>query len=204
MKDSCDLVKTLQNPNSEINEEIVLGFDVRADPNIIWANRRSRPHDFLLRDVSQPLSVDSSVWLYQPSDTLDGITSFTLSGWQFSSSDEAKEQTKSGQVTIAVTVRLVGLDQSVREDWLQRAWVHYRPESEWILLGYDIGDQSCLSGLSNCGYGAERDKWKSIWGEDINEHHLVTNSAKAEMLARATDARVPEHAPFAAFGLYLL
>jgi hypothetical protein len=185
-------------------DEIVLGFDLRADPSLVWADRGRRPREYLLRDVPQPLAADSSVWPYRPADTLQGARSFSVCGWRYSTSDEARAEAQADQVVIGVTVRLVGLDSETRDAWVHAAWVGTPPEAHWDRLGYDVGDGSCLSGLSNCGYGAERAAWVSAWAGSLSDHHLVAEPAQADLMARAMDGRVPEHAPFSALGLYLI
>jgi hypothetical protein len=184
--------------------EIVLGFDVRATPTTRWRDTGLRPSEFLLRDTAQPLAVDSSVWPRRSTDTVSGATRFETRGWQYFSEAEARGQAGQDQVIIAVTVRLIGLDEESCDFWRSSAWVRTAPSKSWSLLGYDIADHGCLSGLSNCGYGPDRDRWAASWGAVVNEYHLVTDGAKADALARATNDRVPEHAPFAAFGLYLV
>jgi hypothetical protein len=74
-----------------------------------------------------------------------------------------------------------------------------------VLLGYDVADVHFTSGLSNCGYlGEEREWLRSKWGRDLNEHHLFRESTRALEFVAVTDKRVPEHAPFLVFGVYLL
>jgi len=101
-------------------------------------------------------------------------------------------------------VRLAGMDDLLREEWRRYAWIRTPPAVSWVLLGYDVGDRYCLSGLSNCGYGAERDRWAAEWGESLNDYHLFSDPHRADAFARANDARVSEHAPFTVFGLYLI
>jgi hypothetical protein len=189
---------------SSLVEEIVLGFDVRADPRVPWEDRGLRTGAFLLREVAQPLAADSSVWPHRATDTLKGATGFSVEGWRYWTEDEARDHVGANQVAISVTVRLIGLQEDARRYWEDAAWVGGPPKQEWRLLGYDVGSRSCLSGLSNCGYGAERDAWAAAWGSVLNEHHLVIDGVSADALARATNARTPEHGPFSAFGLYLV
>ncbi len=73
------------------------------------------------------------------------------------------------------------------------------------LLGFDVGDGGLLSGLSNCGYQAEeRAALRLRWAPQLNEHHLFEETAPAFEFRALADERVPEHAPFFVYGLYLV
>ncbi len=92
--------------------------------------------------------------------------------------------------------RLLGFD--VREMW-------FTLDPAWKLLGFDVSDGSLLSGLSNCGYAAEESKsLRAQWRGHLNQHHLFEEPASASGFCRLTDARVPEHAPFCVYGLYVV
>jgi hypothetical protein len=43
-----------------------------------------------------------------------------------------------------------------------------------------------------------------VWAPLLNEWHLFDNPGDAATYADVTDQRVPEHAPFYAYGLYQL
>ncbi len=76
---------------------------------------------------------------------------------------------------------------------------------EWTLLGFDVADAGLVSGLSNCGYDqAEIAALRSSWATHLNEHHLFTDVRRAFSFRDLSDPRVPEHAPFFVYGLYLL
>jgi hypothetical protein len=87
------------------------------------------------------------------------------------------------------------------------AWYPIMPPEvapEWILLGYDVSDYFLLSGLMNCGYIAEDGDLKGQWANKLNRYHLFEKMEDALVFARYTDERVKEHAPFFAYGIYLI
>ncbi|PTL76850.1 hypothetical protein DAT35_47090 [Vitiosangium sp. GDMCC 1.1324] len=78
-------------------------------------------------------------------------------------------------------------------------------EEGWKLLGYDVADGGLISGLSNCGYTeAEAASLRAKWAGHLNEHHLLGDLERALEFREVSDRRVPEHAPFFVFGLWLI
>lgn len=75
----------------------------------------------------------------------------------------------------------------------------------WSVLGFDVADGSLLSGLTNCGYAPDEvDVLRARWGPRLNESHLFSSIGDALAFREVADARVPEHAPFFVYGLYLV
>jgi hypothetical protein len=75
----------------------------------------------------------------------------------------------------------------------------------WRRLGFDVADGSRLSGLSNCAYTpGEIHRLRSLWGPRLNQDHLFGDPVDALRFRDMTNARVPEHAPFFVYGLYLI
>jgi hypothetical protein len=73
---------------------------------------------------------------------------------------------------------------------------------EWPLLGYDVADQSFMSGLMNCGLAEPgRSSMAHAWALRVNERHLFFDVADAFAFALELDSRVPEHAPFFVFAV---
>jgi hypothetical protein len=67
----------------------------------------------------------------------------------------------------------------------------------WSLLGYDVCDDSLLSGLMNCAYAAgEKSCLRERWKSALNSFHLFNHAADAQAFSTESDARVPEHGPF--------
>lgn len=76
--------------------------------------------------------------------------------------------------------------------------------SEFHFLGYDVGDWGLISGLSNCGFGAEEPvaEYRKHWAPKLNTHHLFDDIDDAHAFVEFANRRVPEHAPFFVFGLW--
>jgi hypothetical protein len=75
----------------------------------------------------------------------------------------------------------------------------------WPFLGFDVGSGGLLSGLMNCGYeDDERTAMTELWGPRLNEHHLFEDAESAFVFRHVTNRRVPEHAPFFVYGLWLI
>ncbi len=75
----------------------------------------------------------------------------------------------------------------------------------WQRLGYDVADDGLISGLSNCGYGEEEAaEMRLAWSGRLNVHHLFDNPSLAFEFRALTGRRVPEHAPFSVYGLYVM
>jgi hypothetical protein len=208
-------------------EERLLGFDARERPNelgSLWPpDRRAL---FLLRsDVAIPLSVDTLVW---PSvfDTGQGIglpgpqrKALRLAGlplppytgpnaglWEDASSLRRYLSERRGEIASCVMIAV---------SWFPSAGGSFgpyptsklpgTPDSGWQRLGFDVADGSQLSGLSNCGYLAEEAEHLRVdWTPRLNESHLFDDPDLAMEFCALTDARVPSHAPFYVYGLYLV
>lgn len=184
-----------------------VGAEVRVDPewpDPAWEDAR-RARYLLRRDVGRPLSLDRAVWSScpmaageRPPDTLPWVSLEEVSQWAV----DAKTTFTLPPVTI-----VIGL---VIEDATDAALAESRgvdselvAEAGWRLLGFDVSD-GAISGLSNCGYEeAEADALRAVWGARLNEHGLFAEVHDALAFRRATDARVPEHAPFAVYALWL-
>jgi hypothetical protein len=58
---------------------------------------------------------------------------------------------------------------------------------------------------ANCGYAADEvDALRARWGRRLNESHLFGSIGEALAFREVADARVPEHAPFFVYRLYLV
>ena len=66
-------------------------------------------------------------------------------------------------------------------------------------------DPWLLSGLSNCGFiDGERGDLRARWAPHLNRRHLFESLDEARAFSEASDARVPEHAPFTPCGIQVL
>lgn len=68
---------------------------------------------------------------------------------------------------------------------------------QWLPLGYDICDETFLSGLMNCAVDrAHLGKSASMMTLSVNQYHLFDRILDAERFRAFLCAAVPEHAPF--------
>ena len=108
---------------------------------------------------------------------------------------------------VAIAIVLHGDEAKARTDHSIAALDDDRmaaaPPDGWTLLGYDVADQGLTGGLANCGYHApDKPDWQRRWSAHLNDHGLLTTIADAAEFAAASDARVPEHAPFFVYAMY--
>ena len=101
--------------------------------------------------------------------------------------------------TIAIT-QCVSPEES--PDWYPIVPPEVAPE--WSFLGYDVSDYYLLSGLMNCGYRAEDGDLKAQWADKLNHYHLFDKMDDALEFARLRGGQIKEHAPFFAFGIYVI
>jgi hypothetical protein len=212
-------------------EERLLGFDVReqwVDPDSLWDDGRRKL--FLLRaDAPKPLSTDVLVW---PSvfDTGQGIglppserARLHLSGiptpswiganaglWESLAHVQqylADHLTAPRRCAVIAVSWLsdTGFSRSSAVGPYLEPTVPAERDAQWKLLGFDVADGSLVSGLSNSGYSfADAPRLRRDWVPYLNSSHLFIKPAPALRYREITDARVPEHAPFFAYGLYVV
>ncbi len=212
-------------------EERLIGFDVR-EPRTKLPQRwhQTRRQMFLLRpDAATPLSTDTLVW---PSvfDTGQGIglpeqqrIQLGLAGvtmpakigsgaglWDDASAmlrylaEHSIEPGPAAVIAVSWLSDRGFSDAGIYGPCLADTTPAVRDRS-WQLLGFDVSDGSLLSGLSNCGYtAAEGQLLRPTWGPLLNESHLFPDTTRAFEYREITNARVPKHAPFFVFGLYLM
>jgi hypothetical protein len=201
-----------------------LGFDVRLDPvNLARGWSAKRRTQFLLRDdIDVPISIDPMVWpsrfwqrhvppgMGMPRhlgtvavpDATAGYTSLGL----WTDLDQLKRFARARDVAIDTRTLIAILAwPGDEQDVARPSLVTGGPLPDiagWTTLGFDVADDSFVSGLNNCGYEAdERIGLTAAWGSNLNHHGLLTGLDAARRFAGLTDARVPEHAPFLVFEL---
>jgi hypothetical protein len=194
----------------------LLGFDARvtgADRPAWDGARRAR---YLLRsDVAAPASTDRLVW---PSlfdidgappppgwiganasvwDDLEALRDFVARRWPSPVPPYAM---------VAVTwVSDRGFAEAGATGPYREPTRPPAASSTWALLGFDVADGSLLSGLMNCGYAADEvSALRARWEPRLNDRHLFSSIGDALEFREVADARMPEHAPFFAYGLYLV
>ena len=180
------------------NDEATIGFDLRSTvPDPGWTmDRRTR---FLLRrDVASVRSVDPLVWArplgLPPAPEAEGLWS-NLSG--LFAAAHALDHANAMAVRITAFEEDGPTPESVQT---------IGPALEkGNLLGYDVADYDLLGGLTNCGYKpGEAASLAPVWAPLLNKWHLFDNPGDATAFAAVTEKRVPEHAPFYAYGIYQL
>jgi len=178
--------------------EATIGFDLRSIvPDPSWTADR-RTSYLLRRDVPSVRSVDTLVWERPPGLPRPPVPEGL---WPSLSDLYAAAGALDRAGIVAVRITAFPEDEPPPEN-LDPAG----PAAErYDLLGYDVADYWQLSGLTNCGYSPEEAaSLAPVWAPLLNEWHLFGNPDDAEAYAYVTDKRVPEHAPFYAYGIYQL
>ena len=178
--------------------EETIGFDLRSIvPDPSWTADR-RTSYLLRRDVPSVRSVDTLVWERPPGLPRPPVPEGL---WPSLSDLYAAAGALDRAGIVAVRITAFPEDEPPPEN-LDPAG----PAAErYDLLGYDVADYWQLSGLTNCGYSPEEAaSLAPVWAPLLNEWHLLGNPDDAEAYADVTDKRVPEHAPFYAYGIYQL
>ena len=178
--------------------EATIGFDLRSIvPDPSWTADR-RTSYLLRRDVPSVRSIDTLVWERPPGLPRPPVPERL---WPNLSDLYAAAGALDRAGVVAVRITAFPEDEPPPEslDPAGPAVVRYD------LLGYDVADYWQLSGLTNCGYSPEEAaSLAPVWAPLLNEWHLFGNPDDAEAYADVTDKRVPEHAPFYAYGIYQL
>jgi hypothetical protein len=201
-----------------------LGFDVRLDPaNFARGWSTARRAQFLLRDdIDVPISIDPMVWpskfwqrhvppgigIPRHLGTVavpDGTAGYTSLGL-WTDLDELRRFASQVRVSIdggRLIAILVWPDDERDIAGPSLVTSGSLPDiAGWTTLGFDVADDSFVSGLNNCGYEVdERPGLAAAWKASLNQHGLLNELDAALRFADLTDARVPEHAPFLVFEL---
>jgi hypothetical protein len=178
--------------------EETIGFDLRSIvPDPSWTADR-RTSYLLRRDVPSVRSIDTLVWERPPvlprPPVPEGL-------WSNLSDLFAAAGALDRAGVVAVRITAFGEDEPTPE-----SLDPIGPAAErYDLLGYDVADYWQLSGLTNCGYSSEEAaSLAPVWAPRLNQWHLFDNPEDATAYADVTEKRVPEHAPFYAYGIYQL
>jgi hypothetical protein len=192
-----------------IDSAKLVGFDIRLELEASASRwNEERRSKFLLRDdIRRPLSVDQNVWSSAFPDANDSEQWRGVLGHWSDLTAMSGHACARGIVGCLVSTVIIWdlLTSAERHGWATGRLDGTTPTKlgpEWRIIGYDIADRWLVSGLSNCGYiGSERAEWRSRWSDRVNEAHLFDDPDEASRFAKATDERVPEHAPFFVYGL---
>jgi len=201
------------------SEPRFIGYDLRIAPEVAardWPDARRNQY-LLRRDLVNPLSVDSMVWP-RPSE-VDDESLFEKFGYGFVGLTANPPLLLKG-VSVAVAVYPAIWSELQQQAWdplvRSRAGVNEGlkslygneiagpNEAEFQFLGYDVADWGLISGVANCGFGADEpvDDYRIHWGTKLNQYHLFDDIGTAHVFTEFADRRVPEHAPFFVFGLW--
>lgn len=185
------------------------GFEARTSPSLLrgtWDD--SRRKQYLLRmDVAVPLSIDPLVWPRHVPGV--GVPATPRLPWiELDQVLKATASWPGSERGTWVIVAVGGLAEDDAESNLLASTIgmehELHVEASWRFIGYDVADGSGISGLCNCGYGPESASLRPILARRLNENGLVDAPEHAFDFRALTDQRVPEHAPFFVYGLWVL
>lgn len=195
----------------------LVGFSIRVPEEQVanfWDNERRQIH-LLNPEVRHPLSIDDAVWPL-PED----VDKFLA---QSGHANFGEVDANPLNLMLAIPARWLseGLPKTATSRYRLIAAtvseVDYRalnkiynvivdPSAEkvvdevttrWQDLGYDVMDQTAISGLTNCGIAdaITVDRRESL-AEGLNEYGLVKEVATAREIANMLNELAPEHKPF--------
>jgi hypothetical protein len=173
-----------------------------TDPDPDW--NEVRREQFLLRtDVTRPASIDRMVWGLpegKPATTIGAPLPWVTI-------DEVRTKADAlGLGAIAVVIGVVVADTAEEDEVTKLTGIEAElaVHATWEFLGFDVADGS-ISGLSNCGYqNDEASALRPAWTPRLNDHGLFQDVVDAAAFRDLTNARVPEHAPFFVYGLWVV
>jgi hypothetical protein len=174
--------------------EATIGFDLRstaADPT--WTEKR-RTSYLLRRDVASVRSVDAQAWMRPP-----GLSRGPGAEGLWAERPDLLAAAHAVNHATAILVRITAFPEDEPETTAGPAF------SRSGFIGFDVADYFLVSGLTNCGYRhGEEASLAPAWAPLLNQWHLFDRMEDAEAFADVVAQRVPEHAPFYAYGLYEL
>ena len=202
-------------PGSEVPQWLH-GFDARLLPSPPWSEERRSTYA-IRADVASPLSTDPLVWpsvfdqgvgigLSPALRAKMGLSGLELPAWggRHGPSWDSLERLEESlaERALHLSVRLMAITKISAEDAAEPRFV---PRDGWLFLGFDVSDAGLISALCNCGYSGreELEQSRDRWAHELNEHHLFDGVDQALAFKAASDKRVPEHAPFEVYGLWI-
>lgn len=156
---------------------------------------------YLLRpDVAFPLSVDPNVWARVPGDVTYPVPWTPVEDVQ---QRAAALMLSMHRVCVAVFAAAAEGDE---EELRSRtgADTPLAADLAWTFVGFDVADGTEISGLSYCGYGEELEALLAALAPRLNDRGRFRVLEDALAFRKVTDARVPEHAPFTVYGIWIL
>lgn len=188
----------------------ILGFQLRLSLDQISEWNKERRTTFLLReDIAKPLSVDEEIWpvlddakarndlFLNPELPSNGLNVHDLRprvpAWPEKgcliaiTASDAEVSNLRSRHRIEPEVRPA---QALEELGLR-------------LLGFDVADVWLYSGLSNCALGESKSMLSQRFSRSINHFGLFDSHEEAEVFRHGADSRIPDHAPFIVYGLWV-
>ena len=179
------------------------GADVRVDPSGDGGWTAERRSTYLLRpDVRFPLSVDPNVWERAPGDLTYPVPWTPVEDVQ-----KRAAALMASKHRVCVAVLAAAAEDPAEEEELRSRTGADTPlavDPAWTFVGFDVADGTEISGLSNCGYGAELDTLRAAWAPRLNDRGLFRDLEDAFAFRAVTNPRVPEHAPFTVYGIWIV
>ncbi len=197
-------------------KEKILGFAVRKgfvnSKPIEWDDER-RSIYLLKADIKYPLSIDSSAW--PEADDYQNVGNYAFEDLPeecnfdiYKISTDLTPEIVAPNVLVAVFMEIESYEKFCQTIGF------YACDNElstvelvnagWKFIGFDIAEESLISGLSNCGYRAdELQDAQFQFLSNLNEYGLFDDLQVAKEFCEYTNKRVSEHAPFFVFGMYV-
>lgn len=176
---------------------------MRVEPSCDDRWTAERRSTYLLRpDVRFPLSVDPNVWERAPGDQ-----TYPAPWTPVEDVQERAAALTASKHRVCVAVFAVAPEDLAEEDALRSRTGADSPlatHPAWTFVGFDVADGTEVSGLSNCGYGPERATLRAVWAPRLNDRGLFRDLEDAFAFREVTNARVPEHAPFTVYGIWIV
>jgi hypothetical protein len=193
-------------------KETILGFQLRQPADQIGNWDAARRAKFLLReDIARPLSVDEAVWpplndtvlfrdiFTDPEGSPNGLDLYSIKM-------ELPPIPKKEASLLAITALKPDADHLRARHKIQPPSTSFSELQSrgFNFLGYDAADAWFTSGLMNCGFAHDTKEYLSArYSKMLNENGLFSAIAEAELFQMDCNRRVPDHAPFTIYGLWM-
>lgn len=198
----------------KINDsQLILGYQLRVPIGQLSAYwTRNRRNQYLLEpNIDSPLSVDRTVWptvdsalaaaaLFDdfesgPYQAPNGLSLFRL---KKSVGNSIASLLKNGEVIVAIGAEKTIANHLCNKHKIDLSVSDRQPADLSLqFLGFDVCDEWLLSGLMNCGVGADdHATLKERYSAFINKDGLFNNIEISTNYATEMNRHVYEHAPF--------
>lgn len=188
-----------------MNNEQLIGYDVRVAPEYLKASEPGYLRDFAINDKAENvLTVDTLIWPSAFSRSMQRERWIGPNCGLWEKIEEIRDQSKplNGEilwliaatiVTDETTILPVGGIQTIDSEL----------SAESVFIGYDVADSSMLSVLSNCAYSSsEMLEFRLSHTSLLNKFNLFNTASDALYFCQIAAERVPEHAHSYCIGLY--